>query len=65
MVFMSLPAGQLGSNQARQAWSVDFEILDKGFMEKALFLSVMNMRVPEIEPILSVGVGMREFGRDR
>ena len=35
MVFMSLPAGQLGSNQARQAWPVDFEILEKGFMEKA------------------------------
>ena len=65
MVFMSLPTGQLGANQAREAWPVDVEILEKGLPEKGLFLSARNMRVPEIEPVLSVGVGMREFGRIR
>jgi len=63
MVFMSLPAGQLGSYQACQAGSVDFEILDKGIVEKGLFLCVLNIRMPEIEPILSVGIGMRELRR--
>ena len=63
MVFMSLPAGQLGADQPREARTVDFEILEKCLTEKGFFRAVMNMRVPEIEPVLAVGVGVREFGR--